>query len=404
MTEQKKKQFSFLLEELGKSLDISEDQYQEAVRSYQSVAKWLAEELTPLAPFSPEIQPQGSFLLGTMIRPWGREDELDIDLVCKLLGKAPDWVQYNLKQKVGDRLKDHETYKKMLGEEGRRCWTLNYADSSKFHMDILPALVGKNHKLILEKAFADFDKQSSEELIIRITDKKETNYYSETDPFRWPNSNPFGYAGWFQSKASFALMKAKFLSESIKPVPTFQKNKLPLQRIIQILKRHRDMMFEGDEHKPISIIITTLAANAYQKETDIIEGLTNVVKRMPQFIEPRYDPATGKVIKWVVNPVNPEENFADKWPETPIKETNFYSWHRNVQEDIAAWENEIGMSNIKRILSKSFGEKYVNESFEKLGENTHQLISEGKLHMADSTGVLGATGTLVKKHTFHGKD
>lgn len=42
-----------------------------------------------------------------------------------------------------------------------------------------------------------------------------------------------------------------------------------LQRIVQILKRHRDIMFNGDEDKPISIIITTLASRAYRGETNL---------------------------------------------------------------------------------------------------------------------------------------
>ena len=50
----------------------------------------------------------------------------------------------------------------------------------------------------------------------------------------------------------------------------------PLQRAIQILKRHRDMRFlehKCEEYKPISIIITTLAASAYQNETDVLLGV-----------------------------------------------------------------------------------------------------------------------------------
>lgn len=41
----------------------------------------------------------------------------------------------------------------------------------------------------------------------------------------------------------------------------------PLQRAIQIMKRHRDMRFNGhrdEDHKPISMIITTLAAKLYE--------------------------------------------------------------------------------------------------------------------------------------------
>lgn len=77
-------QFSDILEELGKALDITKDQYEAAVKSYKYVGDWLSEEESSLAKFSPEILPQGSFLLQTMIRPILEDDELDIDLVCKL--------------------------------------------------------------------------------------------------------------------------------------------------------------------------------------------------------------------------------------------------------------------------------------------------------------------------------
>lgn len=56
------------------------------------------------------------------------------------------------------------------------------------------------------------------------------------------------------------------LAESVRAVPKYQSNKTPLQRAVQILKRHRDIMFAGDEDKPVSIIITTLAAKAYQEK------------------------------------------------------------------------------------------------------------------------------------------
>ena len=60
-------------------------------------------------------------------------------------------------------------------------------------------------------------------------------------------------------------------------MPAYKEKKSPLQRVVQILKRHRDLMFNGDESKPISIIITTLAARAYNKETDVLDALVNVV-------------------------------------------------------------------------------------------------------------------------------
>ena len=103
-------------------------------------------------------------------------------------------------------------------------------------------------------------------LAIRITDNERDDFPFETDHTNWLKSNPFGYAKWFFNRAEVSSTKRVMLSEAIKPVPNFQQNKLPLQRVVQILKRHRDMMFNGDDDKPISIIITTLAARAYNKE------------------------------------------------------------------------------------------------------------------------------------------
>ena len=93
---------------------------------------------------------------------------------------------------------------------------------------------------------------------------------------------------------------------SVDEVPDY-KVKTPLQRATQLLKRHRDTMFNGDEDKPISIIITTISAHAYNGEQTICETLRTILKNMHLFVENRHG------VNWVMNPVNPMENFADKW-------------------------------------------------------------------------------------------
>jgi hypothetical protein len=54
----------------------------------------------------------------------------------------------------------------MLDKEGRRCWTLNYADGAKFHMDILPAIPDDYSWLIQLGVPDDFAQHA-----ICITDK-----------------------------------------------------------------------------------------------------------------------------------------------------------------------------------------------------------------------------------------
>jgi hypothetical protein len=400
-------QFSDILEEFGKTLDITKDQHEQALKSYEFVATHLAAENSPLHKYNPDIIPQGSFMLGTMVKPL-QKDELDVDLVCRLEGKNPDWTQKDLKMVVGDRLKDHGTIKNLLETpDGRRCWTLQYADSAKFHMDILPAIVSTNYKIILEKAFSARQMENPDSLAIRITDKKMDSYDSSSHPEEWLKSNPFGYGIWFEQQATVGFTKAVMMRASVQPLPKFHEKKLPLQRVVQILKRHRDMMFNGDEDKPISISITTLAARAYRKETDILEALVNIIAQMPNEIEEKYSSEHAKTIKWIANPVNDEENFADKWVETPRKQENFYKWMAKVREDVQAALSitDKGLPSVVESFRNSFGEKDFNDAFNNYGVNQRLLRESGKMKMAATTGTVGLMGrTTIAQHQNFGSD
>ncbi|WP_298731599.1 nucleotidyltransferase [uncultured Chitinophaga sp.] len=407
LTPQQREQFSEIFEELAKSLDITKKEYEDAVTSYQFVGRWLAGEDSELAVYQPEILPQGSFLLGTMIRPVHEDDDLDIDLVCRLVGKRDNWAQFHLKQAVGNRLKAHGTLERMLRvPDGRRCWTLDYAEESRFHMDVLPAIVWQGYQILLEKAFSNsFRDQDIASLAIRITDKEARNYKVATDPLEWLLSNMFGYAAWFKDRSDINLVKAINLREAIKPVPTFQVHKTPLQRIVQILKRHRDIMFNGDEDKPISIIITTLAALAYRKQTDIMTGLQEVVVEVDRYIEDHYDPATDTWYKWIGNPVNSLENFADKWRTHPKRQTKFYEWLQAVKQDITYVTSQRQLPAIREALSRPFGGRVIDKVFNNMATTKRELREQGGLRMAAGTGMLGNIGrTSVSDHSFFGSN
>jgi hypothetical protein len=279
-----------------------------------------------------------------------------------------------------------------------------YSDSANYHMDILPSIVSTGYSVVLEKAMSDSLRGVNyDSLAIRITDKEQLNYYTDTVAENWMKSNPFGYGGWFYNRASVEIKKSILLSEFVKPVPEYQKEKLPLQRAIQILKRHRDIMFNGDEDKPVSIIITTLASKAYNKETSAIDALMNVVNNMHNFIESRYDPKTGKTIKWISNPVNPEENFADKWVEHPQREKNFYKWLSQVKQDVQNIIHQRGLHNISDFMKRPFGESTIIKAFSTLGERNFKLRESGTLKMAAGTGILSTLGSVTTaSHHFHG--
>lgn len=404
LTIEQKLQFNEILEELGKNLDISETQYNTVSKSYDAVGQHLAKHDSILGKYDPKILPQGSFMLGTMIQPIHEDDDLDIDLVCQLTGKQEEWTQHDLKQAVGFQLKDHATYKKMLRDpDGRRCWTIDYSDTANYHLDILPCIVDSGYRLILEKAFSESEMEEANILALRITDNLEDNYKTERDHLNWLKSNPFGYANWFFNQASLDLKKSELLLESIQPIPKYSQKKLPLQRVIQILKRHRDMMFDGNEDKPISIIITTLASKAYQKETDILQALLNVTSQMSEYITVEYSVKYGRDIKWIKNPVNPEENFADKWVDHPKREENFFNWISQVQKDLNEAMSLSGLHRIQESFSKYLGQPIVEKTFSNIAEKARLLTESGNNRVDVVAGITTLGTASIKPHTFYGE-
>lgn len=325
--------YSNILLGIAKDLDISQTDYDNAVSRYKAVGEWLADDGSMLAPYNPDIYPQGSFLLGTIVKPIDEKIHIDIDLVCRLRGKNKNWTQKDLKTVVGDRLKSHSKYKTMLDKEGRRCWTLLYAESTQFHLDILPSLIAEDYNTIVEKSFRSQSSEFIDKLAIRITDREDWKFSLDQNPDYWPKTNPFGFAIWFQSRESIGYGQRILFEKSIQPVPEYREKKSVLVRVVQILKRHRDILFTNDPDKPTSIILTTLAAKAYEGEQDIYSALINIISRMTLFIEIKYDNSRNKDLKWVENPVNPEENFANRWSEKNDKQKNFYGWIERLKKD-----------------------------------------------------------------------
>ena len=361
------------LEEVAKSIDITPVQHEDAVAKYTSIGDWLDRPESTLDEYDPEIFPQGSFLIGTAIRPLDNREEFDIDLVCKLDAAKVDFSQKSLKTAVGAEIQSYADAHAMTNEpvEGRRCWTLVYAGGARFHMDILPAIPDEeSYRVLLETAghFAASRDVRVTGGAIAITDKEHPNYYRIAD--EWPSSNPVGYAAWFKERMSGQLFERKrdfaaseqLVIASVQDVPD-HKVKTSLQRAIQLLKRHRDYFYRDDpEHKPISIIISTLAAKCYGNERRIVDALSLILKNMDQHIENRNG------VAWVANPVNPAENFADKWEGEAKKAGCFFDWLEAARRDFGAYlraspfkqmpvelEEAFGSVLVKRVVASSVG-------------------------------------------------
>lgn len=337
-----------VLKRILETIELPDGAYEKAEKRYQDIGDWLHRPDSSCVEYDPHVFSQGSFRLGTAIKP-DSDDEYDLDMGCNLRdGLSKSLItQQQLKHHVGAEL---EQYRKSRGikeelAEKKRCWRLEYADGLSFHMDIVPCIPESEgarsvlkQRMIESSQFDDALAQRVSELAVSITDNTDPEYSVKTD--NWRISNPEGYARWFEfrMKTAHGVISEREMSfkASIDSLP-YYKWKTPLQQAIQLLKRHRDTMFKDNEDsKPISVIITTLAAKSYNGEADLSSALSNILARMGGYI--------NAAVPLVPNPVNPAEDFADKW-------YNQESAHLRLKENFDKWLYQ-ARADFKAIFSK----------------------------------------------------
>ena len=363
------------------SFDIPDELHELAVRRYEDVGQWLSER-SELRGSSGDVYTQGSFRLGTVVRPISEKDQYDIDLVYLQDVKKGSLSQADLKNRAGVDLLSYvqagpDGHPKL--EEGKRCWTLEYT-LDPFHMDVLPAIP---------------DPEDGGDGIL-LTDK---------DLKLWQHSNPIGYSEWFRRRMidEFARLREKTMvamaKMDVEDVPEW-KVKTTLQRTIQALKRHRDIFFQyrGDS-KPASIIITTLATHGYQGSGDLYDVAKSVVHRMPEFVETR----DGEF--WVPNPVQPSENFADRWRHDQSLAESFFEWMDKVRGDFGRLTTKPGLDHHLTVINEAFGPQAADTAGEVYGTDISTASASGRLGLASAAGLLSTSPRRpAPTHTFHGED
>jgi len=369
MIEARKSQLGDILETLCEQLDISSTQFKDAEKKYNAVGEWLSKPESEISLFNPTIYPQGSFKLGTVVKPLG-QDEFDVDVVCEI--KIPRTIgQKVVNNIVGKRLAENETYRGML-KPLKRGWRLNYAGN--FHMDILPSIpdVSKGNSCIL------------------IPDRKLQ---------QWTESNPKGYSKWFKEQMAIAEERrliGKAEIEQISDQSPFVKT--PLQRVVQIFKRYRDIaFFNNDENAPISIVITTLAAKAYNGEIMLYDALINIIEKMPYYIEYVSD------VPYVRNPTNLAENFAEKWAGRPELFRIFLDWLRILKSQLETiLKTSSSMTRMSETMQPIFGKNLVQKTIAQYADKIETKRRSGFLKTALGTAMLSSKGTTIGRNTFYG--
>lgn len=361
-------------------LDITPPERDLAVARYTEVARSLAEHWNT-DPYDGLVYPQGSMRLGTITRNYHRDAEIDIDLVARRNQPKQSISQDELKTDTGLALEKFvlsEPEGSPALDEGKRCWTLHYPG---FHLDVLPALPNP-------------DAKSKTGIII-----------TDTELVRWQFSNPIAYANWFHKVMAEELAdKLKVIAKrmDIAQVPDWQV-KTTLQQTVQALKRHRDIYFTNAlDLRPASIIVTTLAAHAYRGGGDLYEVLDDITDRMPSFV--RHD---GQ--RYIIaNPVEPRENFADRWHGKADRAEAFFRWIEQAKTDF----NDLariggGLDTAISKMASVLGDHPAQEAGRSLSRGIVGSRRQGQLSYGAGTGTLAAaaasrTRRVTRDHDFHG--
>ena len=267
-------------------------------------------------------------------------------------------------------------------ERKRRCIRLNYAN--EFHMDILPACPNPSN--------AEFHGESC--LLVPDRELKD-----------WKDSNPKGFARWFEFKEQEAVIS--FREKAAEPVPEQQayEDKTALNRGVQLIKRHRDFTLSNlSEHeRPISVVLTTLAARTYTGTASVIEALERIALGIAGELREAESLGRRLVVK---NPTNENEDLSERWDDA-ANYTNFKSWLQKFTNDLGELRQMVGVPQIVAKLKLMFGENVTNSVVTQFAERMSKKRYSGNLAVASGSGIVVLSdtpkSTPILQNTFHGE-
>ncbi|MFH7806901.1 nucleotidyltransferase [Acinetobacter sp. BSP-53] len=284
----------------------------------------------------------------------------------------------------------------------RRGIRIVYADENPgFHIDVTPARNARGNG------------QSAGYGNLEVPDR-ETG---------WKCSTPRDYSLWLENLAKLEIQiirkmagdKVLMESATQDPLPLYEDyaENNPLRATIKLLKRHRDqwaLNSESPEYRPISAVITTLAAKAYEKvykESQAqalrpIEAIIKIIAYMPQFIT-QVDEGFA-----VLNPKDSGENFAEKWNrpngEGESYREAFFAWHSQALESVLIGLNDLGNSaSFENKLMESFGvpRAFIKEQIINVPDKSWTLPGRSSQITLNALALNALTGSSSSTASIH---
>jgi hypothetical protein len=361
----------YLLKQVIQDLQLTPTQYEEAVKHYEAVGRYLEHADSPLFHLRPAMFPQGSMALQTTVKPIGRQEH-DLDIVSQTLPSGRDAMW--LYETTYAWLAANPQYAPII-ERYKRCIRLNYA--TKFHLDVVPAEPDQDRPVPC----------------ILVPDRNILD---------WTPSNPLGYIGWFQSRAILRILEGRL--RAMAPVPAQQspEDKPPLVIAVQVMKRRRDWAFRNEiADAPRSVLLTTLAGLHYGGQASVIEAIYGILVATEAAIDVA---APNRIV--VVNPTNPDESFTEAFNDVSYRK--FTSFVRNFRREIADLLSVVGgFPALTGQLAAMFGTEPAEKAVLNWGKRLNEARSRALRFSA--AGGLAVEGDVsestyrVPPNTFYGE-
>lgn len=365
--------WELLLLRATQQMSLTAAQYATIQARYGTLQNALAVAADPLLRDA-HIFVQGSIALQTTIKPAdhanGAMATIDADAVV-WLPNAQSATASEVLALIEERFADATRVEAPIVQL-RRGIRIEYADEKPgFHIDVTPARCAPGN--------TECDGVGA----LQVPDR-----YAG-----WKASSPREYLVWLDGVSrrriqvrGMDLLKGRgiVLAEASQdPIPNYDDyvDANPLRAAIKLLKRHRDVWairHRREDERPISAVITTLAAQSYEKLASSgvmptlrpVEVILRLVASMPQGID--QDPRGYEVL----NPKDPGENFAEKWnrpgSEGRAYRDAFNDWHAAAMADLQLGLVDLGGDGALRDrFTERFGvpESLVRETLREVPED-----------------------------------
>lgn len=354
-----------MLVEIAISLQLPPGLHGTATGRYEAVRAYIERPGSPLYKRVAWFYPQGSMAIDATISTRGTDDEYDLDIIAEITG--PDRGPKALLDLLEAALEGYPV-KKIVRQT--RCITLYYSDG--MHLDVTPA----HRRAQIEK----------------VSDIAHAKQAPDAPPPQYVAMNAYGFVNWYRDRTPLEQRVAlavnqrlyeragiAFAAADVEEVP--EQTPLIVKSIttlaLQLIKRHRNVTYaEATSRLPPSVMLSCHAGHAAMPGI----GLGDMVIRQARWTARAIEEAgRGGRLLVVLNPIFPQEQFTDRWPETHAQQNDYARQLRRLADGLEAIrKGDIELEDLQVWLQAQFGDRVVKRGLEAFNQRLGQQLQAGR--------------------------